>query len=106
MNSEPAGAVKTLADQLAAVRTCGSRPTTKPPCGRVVPSEQTAHAFCAPSDSAAVVASRARRQLRRALEVDFLPVSEEQAVARVAFIGLKLLGSGVAGMNVNNGYIA
>ncbi len=42
MKIEPAGAVKTLADQFAAVRTCGSRPTTKPSFGRVVPSEQIA----------------------------------------------------------------
>ena len=64
MNSEPAAAVNTFGDQLAAILTGASLPTTKPSLGKVVPSEQTAHAaFCAPSDRAVVVASRVRRNL-------------------------------------------
>jgi hypothetical protein len=65
MKTEPAVPVKMLCDQLAAVFTCASRPTTQPSAGRVVPSEQIAMAFCAPRDKAAVVASSARRRRRR-----------------------------------------
>jgi len=73
MNNEPAAAVKTFGDQFDADGSAGL-PTTKPPAGNVVPSEQVAHAaFCAPSDSAAVDASKVRCHLPWGLDPNLLP---------------------------------
>src|SRR5215475_7991957 len=89
MNTEPAGAVKTLGDQLAATATCLSRPTTNPSLGMMLPSEQTAHAvFCTPSESAAVDASRVRRHLPREGAPWTLLCSERSIGARVVLITL------------------
>src|SRR6516225_8592617 len=89
MNTEPAAAVKTLGDQLAAMATCLSRPTTNPSLGMMLPSEQTAHAvFCTPSERAAVDASRVRRHLPREGAPRTLLCSERSIGARVVLITL------------------
>jgi hypothetical protein len=89
MNTEPAGAVKTLGDQLAAMATCLSRPTTNPSLGMVLPSEHTAHAvFCTPSERAAVDASRVRRHLAREGALWTLLSTERLIGARVVLITL------------------
>ena len=93
MNSEPAGAVKTFGDQLAAIFTGASLPITKPSDGNVEPSEQVAQATsCMPSDSAAVDASSVRHHRARDMgPVRLSPTAERADIVRVVLIRLELL---------------
>jgi hypothetical protein len=73
---------------LAAIRTGASLPIMKPSAGSVEPSEQVAHAaFCRPSESAAVDASKLRCHVRRLVGPDRLPLTAKAAdISRVELI--------------------